>query len=119
MPDVDTIRVILPRTQVIRISDTEIAPGSGGATAFIALTDVPNSYSGKGGDLVRVKIDETGLEFIASVSISVDWGQIGGTLSNQTDLQSALDAKVSKASGATPTTLNEVISLLQSAGLCS
>ncbi len=47
------------------------------------------------------------------------WGTITGTLSNQTDLQSALDAKVSKASGATPTTLNEVIALLQTAGLCS
>lgn len=48
-----------------------------------------------------------------------EWGTITGTLSDQTDLQAALDAKVSKATGPTPTTLNEVISLLQTAGLCS
>ncbi len=63
MPDIDTIRVILPRTQVIRLSDTEIAPGSGGATAFIALTDVPNSYVGASLKIVRVNAGETGLEF--------------------------------------------------------
>jgi hypothetical protein len=30
---------------------------------FIKLTDVPNSYSGKGGEVVVVKADESGLEF--------------------------------------------------------
>jgi hypothetical protein len=40
---------------------------------------------------------EKALDF-ASHNTSVQWGDIGGTLSNQTDLQAALDAKVSLAS---------------------
>ena len=35
----------------------------GGASAFVDLTDVPSSYSGQGGKLVRVKADASGLEF--------------------------------------------------------
>ena len=35
----------------------------GGASEFIDLTDVPSSYSGQGGKLVRVKADASGLEF--------------------------------------------------------
>lgn len=34
-----------------------------GATAFSQLTDVPASYSGQGGKVVKVKSDATGLEF--------------------------------------------------------
>ncbi len=40
--------------------------GSGGASAFIGLTDVPNSYTGQGLYNVRVKADESGLEFFPS-----------------------------------------------------
>ncbi len=116
-PEIETVRVILPRPQVIRLSDTEIAPGSFGGE-FIDLTDVPNSYAGQTLKIVRVNASETGLEFFTA-AFSAAWGDITGTLSNQIDLQSELDAKVDKASGATPTTLNEVIALLQTAGLCS
>ena len=35
----------------------------GGATLFTDLTDVPQSYTGQGGKLVRVKADASGLEF--------------------------------------------------------
>ena len=35
----------------------------GGASAFVDLTDVPASYSGQGGKLVRVKADASGLVF--------------------------------------------------------
>jgi hypothetical protein len=35
----------------------------GGASEFVDLTDVPSSYSGQGGKLVRVKADASGLEF--------------------------------------------------------
>ena len=41
-----------------------IAPG-GGAAAFTDLTDVPAVYTGDGGKVVKVKADETGLEFVA------------------------------------------------------
>jgi hypothetical protein len=36
---------------------------AGGATLFTDLTDVPQSYTGQGGKLVRVKADSSGLEF--------------------------------------------------------
>ncbi len=116
-PEIETVRVALPRPQVIRLSDTEIAPGNFGGE-FIDLTDVPNSYAGQTLKAVRVNSGETGLEFYTAVT-ATSWGDITGTLSNQIDLQAALDAKVDKATGATPTTLNEVIALLQTAGLCS
>ncbi|AFU87995.1 tail protein [Caulobacter phage CcrColossus] len=37
--------------------------GGGGASAFIDLTDAPSSYAGEGGNAVRVKMTEDGLEF--------------------------------------------------------
>ena len=39
------------------------AGGGGGATTFLGLTDTPSVYTGKGGKAVKVKVDETGLEF--------------------------------------------------------
>jgi hypothetical protein len=38
-------------------------PGESGASDFLGLTDTPSAYTGEGGDYVRVKPDETGLEF--------------------------------------------------------
>lgn len=38
--------------------------GGGGSNAFSDLSDVPSSYSGYGGYLLKVKDDETGLEFV-------------------------------------------------------
>ncbi len=64
-PEIETVRVILPRPQVIRLSDTEIAPGNFGG-AFINLSDVPNSYAGQSLKIVRVNVGETGLEFTTS-----------------------------------------------------
>jgi hypothetical protein len=37
--------------------------GGSGASTFNALTDAPSSYVGQGGKLVRVKTDESGIEF--------------------------------------------------------
>ena len=48
-----------------------ISAGTGGATTFLQLTDTPSSYSGYGGYVVKVKADETGLEF----------GTVGGGVS--------------------------------------
>ncbi len=107
---------------MIRLSDTEIAPGSFGGE-FIDLTDVPNSYAGASLKIVRVNVGETGLEFST--------GGGGGTIASTLNLLKGDNAGnavsagilasnvVVKASGATPTTLNEVIALLQTAGLCS
>ncbi|AXQ69197.1 tail protein [Caulobacter phage CcrBL9] len=35
----------------------------GGASSFLGLNDTPNSYEGQGGNAVRVKVNESGLEF--------------------------------------------------------
>jgi hypothetical protein len=42
------------------------APTGGGASAFIDLTDVPANYTSASGKFVKVKADESGLEFVAS-----------------------------------------------------
>lgn len=42
---------------------------SGGVSKFIQLTDAPNSYIGKAGQLVQVKDDETGLQFNPEMSV--------------------------------------------------
>ncbi|AXQ68671.1 tail protein [Caulobacter phage CcrPW] len=39
--------------------------GGGGASTFLDLTDTPNVYAGEGGNAVRVKMTEDGLEFYA------------------------------------------------------
>lgn len=69
--------------------------GGGGASFFKKLKDVPQSYSGQASKVVTVKADETGLEFVTPQSIEdVHWGEIQGTLSDQADLQTALNAKL-------------------------
>jgi len=61
---------------------------------FLELKDVPKSYSGKRGNILVVDTDEKGLEFVTPQAIEdVNWGKISGTLSDQTDLQNALDLK--------------------------
>jgi len=42
----------------------ELATASSSTDTFITLTDAPSSYSGAGGLTVKVKVDETGLEFV-------------------------------------------------------
>jgi hypothetical protein len=59
---------------------------------FPELTDTPADYSSSAGYFVRVNLSEDGLEF-APVDTTFEWGEITGTLTAQTDLQAALDAK--------------------------
>ena len=40
--------------------------GGGGGGSFITLTDTPSSYTGQAGKIVKVRADETGLEFDVS-----------------------------------------------------
>jgi hypothetical protein len=80
--------------------------GGGGASAFINLTDVPADYAGDAGKFVKVKMTEDGLEFVAGAGVTAEWGDITGDISDQADLQAALDAKVDKnvaITGATKT----------------
>jgi len=74
--------------------------GRGGATTFLQLTDTPSSYTSQALKAVRVNAAATGLEFYTPVT-SINWGDIGGTLSDQIDLQAALDAKPSGSGTAT------------------
>ena len=64
----------------------------GGVTSFKNLTDTPSSYASQANKVVSVNSGETALEFTTAGG-SAAWGAITGTLSNQTDLQTALDAK--------------------------
>jgi hypothetical protein len=43
-------------------------PASKGASTFTALTDTPDSYTGQGNNIVSVKADASGLEFIPAPS---------------------------------------------------
>lgn len=51
------------------------------------------SYAGNALKVVRVTAGENGFELAAAAGGAGDWGDIGGTLADQTDLQSALDLK--------------------------
>lgn len=66
----------------------------GGVSDFLNLTDTPASYSGQTGRSLRVNAGATGLEFYEPSSGGGAWGTITGTLSDQSDLQAALDAKL-------------------------
>lgn len=62
-------RVVTSATAATSWEDHRQAIGAsggsgGGVSAFTALTDTPANYTGSSGRLVRVKTDETGLEFI-------------------------------------------------------
>lgn len=77
------------------VQDTPISVeivGTNSPGRFISLTDVPSTYSEKGGYFVKVNEEEDGLDFFSS-SVVVNWGDISGTLSNQTDLQNELNLK--------------------------
>jgi hypothetical protein len=53
-------------------------------TTFVLLTDVPADYTGEGGKVVKVKIDETGLEFVnggAGVDSFVDLDDVPASYS--------------------------------------
>ena len=64
---------------------------------FLELKDTPNSYKDKAGNILIVSADEKSLEFTTPQAIEdVNWGEINGTLSDQTDLQDALNLKANK-----------------------
>lgn len=73
-------------------ADTGTSYKANGGSWVISTNSTP-SISGNALKFVRVNAGETGLEFVASAG-GASWGSITGTLSAQTDLQSALDAKL-------------------------
>lgn len=51
-----------------KVKASNLPSGSGGATDFTGLSDTPSAYTGEGSKGVRVKSDESGLEFFALLS---------------------------------------------------
>lgn len=73
-------------------------PQEMGEVNFLDLADTPNAYTGQGGRMVRVSVDESGLVFVdPEAAASVSWGGITGDLADQTDLQGELDQKLEEA----------------------
>ncbi len=66
----------------VLIIDPDAGGGGGGASSFVDLDDVPGSYSGQAGELVRVNSGESGLEFAQfGPPLSVDSASASYTLS--------------------------------------
>jgi hypothetical protein len=60
------VLVLCDGTNLISVADSTVTGGGGGgSTNLLGLTDTPNSYSGQSGLVLRVKIDESGIEFYA------------------------------------------------------
>lgn len=74
------------------------------------LTDLASlSYTGNANKYVQVKATEDGFQ-LSTVSAGSTWGSITGTLSNQTDLQNALNAKEDESNKATDfSTINDTL----------
>lgn len=72
--------------------------GSGSSpTTFLELTDTPADYTGNANAFARVNSTADGITFFPDPGYitSVSWGDIAGSLTAQTDLQTALNGKVS------------------------
>jgi hypothetical protein len=84
--------------------NVEVTVGCG-ITKFIDLIDTPTTYVGQGGKFIKVNTGETAVEFVTS-SASTSWGDIIGTLSNQTDLQNNLNSKLDSVVAGTNITVD-------------
>lgn len=84
-----------------RISDIENNGAGGGASSFLELTDTPDDYTDDAQKFVKVNAAGDGLEFVAGSGVTAEWGDITGTLADQTDLQTELDAKQDVLTGLT------------------
>ena len=73
-------------SQVKTYANLAAFPASGSLKTIYIAEDTNKTYRWTGSIYVEI-----------SASAAMTWGQIGGTLSNQTDLQNALDAKVPTA----------------------
>ena len=74
---------------------------AGGASDFTDLGDTPADYSGQAGKLVKVNPTADGLIFGDPSGSSVSWGDITGTIGDQTDLTPANIGAAPAAQGVT------------------
>ncbi len=80
----DNNMVLTTDSGVVKYIDTSSwdKNASNDVTTFLGLTDTPSSYSGAGTYLVRVKSDQSGLEFVESSSVGTNyWQRVSGVLS--------------------------------------
>src|SRR6056300_278547 len=125
MPD----KKITDLTAITTIVDTDVLPivdVDADETKKITISQVKaqspvQSVNGSTGTVTvqETLVSGTNIKTINSTSLlgsgditisggSTDWGDIGGTLSNQTDLQSALDAKVDENAAITGATKTKI-----------
>lgn len=68
--------------------------GGGGATpGFLGLNDTPDTYLGADGYYLKVQGNQIVFAPVSGGGGAVSWGDILGTLADQTDLQTALNGK--------------------------
>lgn len=90
----------------------QIVPDSEQENIKIIVRDNERGPAGKDGAIqykagAGIKIEDDTISVYGQPGGSVDWGTIGGTLSNQTDLTNALNNVESSCNSATDTKLTE------------
>jgi len=86
--DAQPISVTLEDAQPISVN----LNAGGNYKTFLKLTDTPLDYTGQTGKTLKVNAGEDALEFSEDLSTTT-WGDIIGTLTDQTDLSTALGLK--------------------------
>lgn len=94
IPDVDEIDLddLVPATSTPTLPAAAQAAFLSHVASVLDHSDMPASYVGQAGKIPVVNEDEDALEFV-DPSGGGAWGEIGGTLPDQTDLVAALTAK--------------------------
>jgi hypothetical protein len=89
------ITKVIAGTGLALSSSTGVNPGTGDVTIALSIATASVLGGVKIGSGLTVAVDGT----ISVSSVSTTWGSITGTLSNQTDLQAALNAKYNNPTG--------------------
>jgi hypothetical protein len=91
------ITKVIAGTGLTLSSSTGINPGTGDVTIALSIASASVIGGVKIGSGLSIAVDGT----ISVISTPVTWGTITGTLSSQTDLQAALNAKYNNPTGTT------------------
>jgi hypothetical protein len=89
------ITKVIAGTGLALSSSTGVNPGTGDVTIALSIATASVLGGVKIGSGLTVAVDGT----ISVTTVSTTWGAITGTLSNQTDLQAALNAKYNNPTG--------------------
>ena len=89
------ITKVIAGTGLALSSSTGVNPGTGDVTIALSIATASVLGGVKIGSGLTVAVDGT----ISVTSVSTTWGSVTGTLSNQTDLQAALNAKYNNPTG--------------------